>query len=53
MIDQKQLDNMEYFKFLGSMVTNAHAHVRLNPELPWKKHHPTRRLFLLLNWTYM
>jgi hypothetical protein len=27
------------------------AHMRLNPELPWKKHHPTRRLFLLLNWT--
>jgi hypothetical protein len=37
MIDQKQLENLKYFDYLGSTITNdASIHVKLNPELPWK-----------------
>jgi len=32
MIDQKQLENVECFKYLGSILTNdGNVHVKLNP----------------------
>ena len=44
MIDQKQLENVEYFKYLGSMLTNdGRCIVKLNPGLPWQKLNLTRR----------
>ena len=51
MIDQKQLENVECFKYLGSLLTNVQdVHVKLNPELPWQKlHSARRRLFLPAN----
>ena len=53
MIDQKQLENVECFKYLGSLLTNVEdVHVKLNPGLPWQKlHSARRRLFLPANWT--
>jgi hypothetical protein len=53
MIDQKQLENVEYFNYLGSMITNdARCTREKNPELPWKKQQSTRRrLFSPANWT--
>jgi len=34
MIDQKQLKNMEYFKYLGCMITNdSRCTLKLNPGL--------------------
>jgi hypothetical protein len=53
MIDQKQLENVEYFNYLGSMITNdARFTLKLNPELPWQKQHSTRRKFFSpANWT--
>jgi hypothetical protein len=40
MIFQKQLENLEYFNYIGSMITNgARCTVKLNPELPWQKQH--------------
>jgi hypothetical protein len=52
-IDQKQLENVEYFNYLGSMITNnARCTCELNPGLPWQKQHSTRRrLFLPADWT--
>ena len=54
-IDQKQLENVECFKYLGSMLTNdgiCTVHVKLNPGLPWQKlHSARRRIFLPANWT--
>ena len=52
-IDQKQLENVKYFKYLGSMLTeDGGALVKLNPGLPWQKVHLTRRrIFLPANWT--
>jgi len=50
MIDQKQLENVECFKYLCSMMEDAH--VKLNPGLPCQKlHSARRRLFLPANWT--
>ena len=50
-IDQKQLENVESFKYLGSILTNVL--VKLSVGLPWLKLHSTRRgLFLLANWTW-
>jgi len=44
MIDQKQLENVESFKYLCSILTNDEdVLVKLNPELPWQKLHLTRR----------
>ena len=52
MIDQKQLENAEYFKYLGSILTYIyiyiyilmeHVRVKLNPGFPWKKLRSTRR----------
>ena len=43
-INKKQLDDVEYFKYLGSLITNdATLHVKLNLELPWQKQHSTKR----------
>jgi len=52
-IDQKQLENVECFKYLGSMLTEMEGvRVKLNPGLPWHKLHlTTRRIFLPGNWT--
>ena len=48
MIDQKQLENLECFKYLMEDV-----HVKLNPGLPWQKLHSAtrRRFFLPEHWT--
>jgi hypothetical protein len=54
MIDKKQLKNVEYFNYLGSMITNESRCTceKLNPELPWHKQHSTRRrIFSPANWT--
>ena len=53
MIDQKQLENVESFKYLGSLLMNdGNVLVKLNVGLLWKKLQPTRRgLFLLAHWT--
>jgi hypothetical protein len=52
-LDQKQLENVEYFKYLCSMLTNdERCTVELNPGLIWQKLHLTRKgLFLLAKWT--
>jgi hypothetical protein len=54
MTDQKQLQNVESFKYLGSMLKNdGRCTVKLNPVLLWQKLHLTRRgLFLLAKWTW-
>jgi hypothetical protein len=47
MIDQKQLENVKCFKYLGSVLTFKDledVRVKLNPGLPWQKLHST-------NWT--
>ena len=53
MIDQKPLENVECFKYLGSVLTNdGRCSVKLNPGLPWQKlHSARRRLFLPAHWT--
>jgi hypothetical protein len=39
-----QLENVEYFNYVGSMVTNyVTLPVILSPGLPWKKEHSTVR----------
>ena len=53
MIDQKQLENVESFKYLGSILTKEDVLVKLNVGLLWLKLHSTRRgLFLLAHWTW-
>jgi hypothetical protein len=54
MIDQKQLENMESFKYLGSILTMMEdVLVKLSVGLLWLKLHSTRRgLFLLAHWTW-
>jgi hypothetical protein len=37
MIDQKQLENVEYFNYFGSMINAARSTGKLNPGLPQKK----------------
>ena len=53
MVDQKQLENVECFKYLGIMLGNdGNVQVKLNPGLPWQKLHSARRRFFLpANWT--
>jgi hypothetical protein len=53
MTDQKQLENVEFFKYLGSMLTVMDdVLVKLNPELLQRKLHLTRsEPFLLAKWT--
>ena len=42
MIDQKHLENVECFKYLGSVLTNGgRCTVRLNVGLTWQKVHLT------------
>jgi hypothetical protein len=46
-IDQKQLENVEYFNYLGSMIKIMQdVHVRLDAEFSWLKQHSTRRRHL-------
>jgi hypothetical protein len=51
MIDKKQLEDVECFKYLGSKQMMEDVRVKLNPELPWQKLRSTRRLFSPANWT--
>jgi hypothetical protein len=38
MINQTQLENKEYFTYLGGMITKeAGCHIKLNPRLQWQK----------------
>jgi hypothetical protein len=52
MIDQKQLENLECFKNLGSMLTNdGRRTCEIKSGLPWQKLRSTRRrLSLPANW---
>ena len=54
MINQKQLENVESFKYLGSILTNdGNVLVKLNVGLLWLKLHSTRRgFFYLAHWTW-
>jgi len=48
-IDQKQLENMEYFIYLKRMMQEAH--VKLNSGIPWQEQLSTRiGLFSPANW---
>jgi Tfp pilus assembly major pilin PilA len=49
MIAQKQLENVEYFNYLDSMITN---YARCAREIKWLKQHSTRRrIFSPAKWT--
>jgi hypothetical protein len=52
-INQKQLENVKSFRYLGSMLTeDGSVLAKLNPGLPWQKLHlKRRRIFLPANWT--
>jgi hypothetical protein len=52
-IDQKQLENVESFKYLGSILTNDGRYTcEIKRRVVWLKLHSTRRgLFLLAYWT--
>jgi hypothetical protein len=54
MIEQKQLQNVESFKYLAGILTMMeYLLVKLNVGLLWLKLHSTRRgPFLLANWTW-
>jgi hypothetical protein len=53
MIDQNQLENVEYFNYLGSMITSdARCTREIKSRIAMaKKQHSTRRLFSPANWT--
>jgi hypothetical protein len=53
-IDQKQAESVESFKYLGSILKNdGSVLVKLNVGLLWLELHLTRRgLFLLAHWTW-
>jgi hypothetical protein len=53
MIDQKQPKNVEYFNYLGSMITNdARCTSEIKSRIAKVKQHSTRRrLFSQTNWT--
>ena len=53
MIDQKQLENVECFKYLGSLLTNDGRCTReIKSSIAWQKlHSARRRLFLPANLT--
>jgi hypothetical protein len=53
MIDQKQLENMDYLKSLGSMITNdARCTREIKSRITMaKQHSPRRNLFYKSNWT--
>jgi hypothetical protein len=45
-IGQKQLENVEYFSCLGSVITNGAICTReIKPRIAWQKQHSTIRLF--------
>jgi hypothetical protein len=44
MINQKQLQDVEYFNYLGGIITtDARCTHEINPGLPWQKQHSTGR----------
>jgi hypothetical protein len=46
-INEKQLENVEYFSNLGSLIKNYTTRtVKLNRGLPWQKQHSRTRLFI-------
>jgi hypothetical protein len=46
LIDQKQLENLEYFNYLGTMTASDSRYRRkIYTELPWEKQHSTSRNF--------
>jgi hypothetical protein len=53
MIDQKQLENVEYFNYLSSMITNdANCTHEIKSRIVMQKQHSTRRrVFSPANWT--
>jgi hypothetical protein len=53
MIDQKQLKNVEYLNYLGSMITNdARCTREIKSRIPWQKQQSIRRkIFSSANWT--
>ena len=54
MIDQKQLVNVESFKYLGSILTNdGRRTCEIKCRIAMNKLHSTRReFFLLAHWTW-
>jgi len=55
MIDQKQLENVEYFKYLGSLITNdARCILKIKARIVLAKStFNKKKLFSLANWTYI
>ena len=53
MTDQKQLENVKYFKYLGSMLTDdGRCTYEIKSKIAIEKLHLTRRrIFLPANWT--
>jgi len=52
MIDEKQLENVEYFSSLVSVITsNAKCTRGIKSMIAGQKQHSTRRLFSPANWT--
>jgi hypothetical protein len=43
MTDQKQLENVEYFSSLGSIINGARCTWEIKSRIPWQKHHSKRR----------
>ena len=54
MIQQKRLENVEYFIYFGSLITNdVRCRREIDKVLPWHKQHSARRrIFSPINWTY-
>jgi len=55
MIDQKQLENVEYFSYLGSMITNdARCICEIKARIVLAKSaFNKKKLFSPANWTYI
>jgi len=54
MIDQKQLETVECFKYLGSLLTNdgrCICEIKSRIAMAKKMHSARRRIFLPANWT--
>jgi hypothetical protein len=53
MVDQRQLENVEYLNYLGSMITNdARSTSEIKSKIAMAKQHSRRRrLFSPANWT--
>jgi hypothetical protein len=51
MIDKKQLENMEYFNYFGSMLTNDAWCTREIKSRIQKQRSTRRRIFSPANWT--